>query len=52
MHDIETKATEYAKSISKNDTYQRYLKDAFIAGVRSKNNVREWQRCPICYGTG
>ncbi len=29
-------AEEYAKSISKNDTYKEYLKNAFIAGKNSK----------------
>lgn len=34
---IQKQAESYAKSIAKNETYQRYLAAAFIAGVESKD---------------
>ena len=33
---IEQKAIEYAKSISKNETYQKYLVNAFLEGAESQ----------------
>ena len=46
-------AEKYAKSISKNETYQGYLRDAFIAGVESKiNHVWVFYWCDCIYESG
>jgi hypothetical protein len=34
-------ANEYARSISKNDTYQKYIIDAFIAGYKFKQEENQ-----------
>lgn len=34
--EIEIKAKEYAQTITKNETYQKYLEKAFIEGYKLK----------------
>lgn len=38
--EIEKEAKRYAKSISKNDTYKKYLSEAFIVAVNSNLSER------------
>ena len=55
--EILERAEEYAKSVSKNETYQKYLKDAFLAGYLEKSDLvisgnvipgEKTEICPVC----